>query len=54
MHIVFLISLTHGTMMMMAFGSLEGYQIQHTKDNGSARFVALFSHASFMLLYFFG
>jgi hypothetical protein len=37
-------------MMMMAFGSLEGYRIQHTKDNGSARFVALLS---FILLYFF-
>jgi hypothetical protein len=24
-------------MMMMAFGSLEGYRIQHTKEHGSAR-----------------
>lgn len=53
MHVVFLISPTRGTMMMMAYGNLEGYRIQHTKDNGSARFVLSFVHQSFMLLYFF-
>jgi hypothetical protein len=41
-------------MMMMAFGSLEGYRIQHTKEHGSARYVVLFAHQLFMLLYFFG